>query len=561
MVKSLRNIQILVVCCILLTGISVRSDALDGLISKDELIADTRQIAELIESAHPQPYFVGGGKLAFHERFQSVLRAIPQEGMGREAYRGLLSPLLVSIGDGHTNVYPDGPTDFSGIPLYFLVVEEGLYVAGAMDDEHKSLFGARLESIEGVEFDQLVERTRKYYGADNIYGTLAQLANFEFFLGKRSVLEDLVPEWQDKSLLKASFKLPDGKSEVVRFATRSRVDDRLKGTEKVLELPSTSGREFGWGFLGNDKEIAYLRVARMVQNRETWEKRSTYSDVTDGVEDFYHDIYGEKPTGSLNETMAKLPSLTDTYTDLVRQMKQNSSRVLIVDLRTNIGGWAYPADMLVYFLYGKEALIELHRRTNVVSRKLSPYYFSSEPDQTLEELNEVAGRDGMRDFPLRNSDYDLSDVSRMSEGLLEREYVKRIVEEDLALSKTFYDEYMKGSHAEFFRPEEVLFVTNASTYSAGFMFAMYLDLLGATHVGGVPSQNIAQMGETVDFELKNSKLKGTISHSYLVHNSQIELDDKENLLLTPAHEITYEILRKYNYSRNAPIRYAIDLVQ
>ncbi|RLD25419.1 MAG: hypothetical protein DRI75_13410, partial [Bacteroidetes bacterium] len=160
------------------------------LIGRQELINDTRQMLSLLENVHPQPYFAGGGKIAFHQRFQNLLKAIPKNGMTREDFRGLLSPFLASVGDGHTHVYPDSPFDFSGLPLLFYVVEKDLYVSGVIEKEHKNLFGARLLSVEGVQFSEIVRRTQQYYSADNVYGTLAVLGNFEHLLTKRTVLED-----------------------------------------------------------------------------------------------------------------------------------------------------------------------------------------------------------------------------------------------------------------------------------------------------------------------------------------------------------------------------------
>ena len=92
------------------------------LIGRQELIDDARQMLSVLEKVQPQPYFEGGGKIAFHQRFQNLLKAIPKNGMTREGFRGLLSPFFALVGDGHTHIYPDSPFDFSGLPLLFYVV-------------------------------------------------------------------------------------------------------------------------------------------------------------------------------------------------------------------------------------------------------------------------------------------------------------------------------------------------------------------------------------------------------------------------------------------------------
>lgn len=532
----------------------------ESLISHRQLVDDARQMRNLLERIHPQPYLKGGGKMAFHRRFQEILGAIPGEGMTREDFRGLLTSLVASVGDGHTYIYADGPFDFAGVPFLFYVVEQDLYVSAVLKHEHQIYFGARLRSVEGVDVGELVRRMRAYYGADSIYGTLVQMANFELFLAKKAVLEDLVPEWQDKSVVNVLLLMPDGKMKEVSLKTGPQSDPEFLRPMPGIELPSLGGLEFGWGFLDGEQDIAYLRVLRMERNRETYEKRANYSDVTEEVLDFYGSVYGDEDLVAFDEAMSALPSLTETYSDLVVQMKNASSSSLIIDLRTNIGGWALAADILVYFLYGKEALIDVHRRTNVVTRKLSPEYFADDPEQNLLEMNGLAKTNGVRRFDLTESDYDFSESDMLHGGLLDLEYTRKLVEDDLGLSSTFFSEYQAGTHSNYYAPENIIVVTDSATFSAGFMFAQHLKLLGATVVGSVPSQNIGQMGEAVHYELDNTKLGGAISRSFLVHDSSIRPSEVAESILMPDYELTYEKLKELGFSRQAAIEYALEII-
>lgn len=43
-------------------------------ISREKLIADVRQLSDILEKAHPDPYLRGGGKIAFHRRLQKTVR-------------------------------------------------------------------------------------------------------------------------------------------------------------------------------------------------------------------------------------------------------------------------------------------------------------------------------------------------------------------------------------------------------------------------------------------------------------------------------------------------------
>jgi hypothetical protein len=45
----------------------------DQIFSRKEFIEDTKQLASMIESIHPQPYDEKGGKIAFHRRLHQTL--------------------------------------------------------------------------------------------------------------------------------------------------------------------------------------------------------------------------------------------------------------------------------------------------------------------------------------------------------------------------------------------------------------------------------------------------------------------------------------------------------
>jgi len=563
---SLKLIFVSRLLAIVVFGVSCISDATaqkdpqNEIITRQELVADARQMRNLLESIHPQPYLKGGGRMEFHRRFQSILAAIPMQGMSREDFRGLLSPLVASVGDGHTYVYADGSFDFAGLPLFFYVVEKDLYVSAVFEEDHRQYLGARLRAVEDVGMKELLRRTRAYYGADNIYGTLVQLANFELFLAKKSVLEDLLPEWQDKSAVKVSLLMPGGEMKTVSLKAGPRSNPKALRPEPGLELPSLDGLEFGWDFMDEQRQTAYLRVLRMNKSRETYEKRANWSDVTHEVQEFYQSVYGKSKQLSFDDALAALPSLTATFTDLVVQMKNANSQSLVIDLRTNIGGFALTADILIYFLYGKEALIDLHRRTNVATRKLSPEYFRDDPEQSLQEMNEHAAEEGMRTFKLTESDYNFSDPDRLADGLLEPAYARKLVEEDVALTQTFYAEYQAGTHSGYYTPVNIVVVTDSATFSAGFVFAQYLKLLGATVVGSVPSQNIGQMGEVIHYTLENSKLGGAISRSYLIHDASISEPEVAASMLIPDYELSYEKLKQLGFSRPAAVQYALEII-
>jgi hypothetical protein len=55
-------------------------------ISKDSLIQDIRQLSNILETSHPDPYIRGGGKIAYHERLHKLMISIPDSGMTKSKF-------------------------------------------------------------------------------------------------------------------------------------------------------------------------------------------------------------------------------------------------------------------------------------------------------------------------------------------------------------------------------------------------------------------------------------------------------------------------------------------
>ncbi len=143
---------------------------------KNLLVEDLRQLVLILESSHPDPYIKGGGKIEFHRRLQKLILSLPEEGLTTKDFYKVLSPFVASIGDGHTDIIlPYQRTEKPGIPLDFGIVEEFLYVAKVYNQEHKHLIGAKLVSVEGIPFSEIVQRQGNISGWDNEYQRLTKL--------------------------------------------------------------------------------------------------------------------------------------------------------------------------------------------------------------------------------------------------------------------------------------------------------------------------------------------------------------------------------------------------
>ena len=67
-------------------------------ISREELVQDIRQLSNLLENAHPDPYINGGGKIKYNRRLQKLIRDVPFDGMTKQintlSNLGLLSRFI-----------------------------------------------------------------------------------------------------------------------------------------------------------------------------------------------------------------------------------------------------------------------------------------------------------------------------------------------------------------------------------------------------------------------------------------------------------------------------------
>jgi hypothetical protein len=505
--------------------------------TRAELIEDTRQLAQSLESAHPDPYIRGGGIIAFHYRLQQLLNAIPEGGMTSDEFMQLLRPFVVAVGDSHTDIWGDYETSDSmpgGVPLHFGVVGESLYVDGVPRIEQEintDLFGAKLLSVEGVPLAEIYERQKRLAPLENQYNVLDTLTRNTLWY--RPYLQELLPEWEDPGKISVELQLPSGSIEAHTFTIPENIP-RLYTPNSQVRFPSTGPFGFRYDFMGTEGEIAYLNVDHL-------------------------GLYREAQEMATNEPAPHLQSATETFRDLVLEMDAAGTDTLIIDLRGNQGGHSVMGDILVYFLYGKETLlgIQLHAAEigGGMIRKYSDLFFERTQSWTsLEQVNEG------RTLPLRANDYDFSsdffdDVERFSET--KADAIAHCETSWFGRSPTFWEEYQSETFSGYYCPENVLVLTDSGTFSSGFTMARYLYLAGATLVGTPSSQAANSFGNGQLWHLNYTGVQGTVSTTYSVEFP----DDSELARVLPVHyPLTYEKLASYSFDPNAAYLYALELL-
>jgi hypothetical protein len=527
-------------------------------INHDSLVADVRQLAETIEQVHPDPYTNGGGKVAFHRRLQSTLAKIPADGMTRVDFYRLLRPFVTAIGDAHTQLqeaYDYIPTQPGGIPLYFSVVGTDLFVLAVPEEQYRHFIGDVLVSVEGVPLRELVDRSRTMISAENEYQLLRNLGyNGFFFVGP--FLSDLLPEWRDKSHVRVVLRNKEGQEAEYSLPVLSEISQKWIKPDSRAKRPRAYSKGFDYTFLDPERRTALLVVDDMQSYREMYEgwMASNPKDAEEAMREIYKRIHQSDAPDDIKAVMAGIPSATETFRALVKEMREAGTKTLLVDLRYNDGGNSTMYNILLYFLYGKEVLWRAKLQLTEIER-YSEYYFQKNSPEDFERANRG------RAVPLTRTDYDFSgdwygriqrDPSAVDQ--IKAEFGLR----ELDKMPTFAAEYRSGKYEGHYLPANVMVLSSPITFSSGYTLMYYLFRAGAKIVGTPSAQAGNCFGEPFDFELKHSDLTGSISHKQFV---EFHDDPEMGRVLRPQIPMTYEKLKSYDFDPNAEILLALDICQ
>ncbi len=526
-------------------------------IERAPLIEDIRQLAQIFETAHPDPYINGGGKIAFHRRLSRLIQDLPEQGMNVTDFSEYLSPFVAAIKDGHTRLsFPPYPSFPRALPLKFSPVDEGLYVAGVYADDWRPLIGSLLVDLNGISVRQLLERQQELVGCENLYDSLNWLSSS---LEWHRYLGLLLKEKYLKEV-HARFRIPDGSFREIRFDLPSKISPYAKASyaESRIAIPSTERSDFVFAFMDPRKKIAFLRIDGMSTYRETielWKKFGT-KNIEATAAALYKRYHHSDPPGDFAEVLKGLPSATETFAALCREMKENHTDTLIVDLRKNQGGSSLMSQILLYFLFGKEMM---WRATALdfgyEITKYSDLFFENFPEVKMEDINMNLA------FKIQRDDYDFGDESEFHELLkndepkLEKRTAK--MRDYLREMTTFWKEYEEGTSSGSYAPKTLLVLSSTKTFSSGLSLLLYLYKRGAQIVGLPSAQSPNCFSDQMNFQLKNSGIKGTVARKIQV---VFPGDPVKGERLAPHHPLTYEKLKKYNFDPNSEVLLALDIL-
>jgi CubicO group peptidase (beta-lactamase class C family) len=521
--------------------------------SREALVAETREIVHILEAGHPDPYLFGGGKIAFHRRFQDLLAAIPDGGMDVDDYARLLLPFLAQIGDGHTYLIPpawDRETG-SAVPLELTVIDRSLVVTGVRSPDLKPLLNSRLEAIENVPFPGLAEREKRILPYENEYHNLHRLTGT---IGSLERLKLLLPEWKDRRSLRIVFSTDNGQRIERTFPIPPSDEGLLIANPSRVELPSTQRADFAYRFMDDRKRTVLLRIDDMQTYRECHEHWRFYGVFyEDLARKTYERYLGRKAPADRNQVIDALPSATDCFRGLVKNMKRAGAKNLIIDLRRCPGGVSNIAEILMYFIHGKNRTVDVLSESFQV-RKYSDVYFQYAQGERFEPAND------RRRTAVTINDYDfLEEENYYSRADIEQKKarVRKDLDDMAVHMPTFHKEYAKGEYEAFYTPENVVILSEARTFSSAFWMLQCFYKAGAKLVGVPSGQAPNTFSDQNPYQLKRTGLTLYMTYKYSVSFPKLPRDAR---VLMPDYVLTYDELKAYGFDPNAAVLLALDVL-
>lgn len=524
-------------------------------LSKQEAQKDIAQLVQLLTESHPDPYSGMGGPLSFHREVARMLGSLPEGGITDTQLLRLLRPFIAGIHDGHTAIFPGSESDKKEAIRLWLdweIVEEQFYVSAVYREEDRPLLGARLKAVEGIAFDELVERMKRLKGYDNAYWNLI---NLKFTFIDSLFLPELLQREDLPQSLHLSLWLPDGIEQDVEIPLSvARPGERIEPPTQT-PTPSLNAAEMGWCFLDEQKQVACLRVDTLMRYREMfefWDEVGYLSGSIRWLDETVHRVLpeGEPLPERLEERLALVPSATELLRDLFGAMRQARAPSLLVDLRACPGGTSFFNEILKYFLYGIESIFEVEDGYQVP--RYSPLFFSLHENKKPEEPE-------LHDA-FMNGGYDFTDENgwkeRKRNGITvqEKERAYQDMKKYIDLMPTFLREIESREWEKAWTPR-ITVLTSAMTSSAAFTVLLGLLRHGAQIVG-VPSMQAGNCFiDALPFKLAHSELQGQISYKW---NLNFPDDPEQGKLLRPDRELTYQYLVEHQFDPHTMVQLALE---
>lgn len=515
----------LVICAVALVIATACSQA----DKNPELMQDFDYFFEQLEAVHPDPYSSFGGENAFHNKVKSLLKELGGcDHLDADMLQTRISEFLVPLHDGHTycGQFSIAPGDtLRVLPFSIRATRDNFFIWVAIE-EYSDLLGAVLDSINGVTVDELLDRLACHVTAENRYGLFSTVVNTQF----NSAYLDLLLDDFNPLNAEVGLSLPDGSDTTVAVRMLAMDEVKAKSTKAVSADNRFPSGNFEYKWADRERGVMTFRCTHVIS-------RDCLEHMRNNGMEYESSIQWAWPDTPFDE----IPSVANRFGAMLQEMKDAGAQHLVIDLRSNGGGWTPIVYASLYQLFGDEFLSkDLGARYET---RISGLYLEKN-NTTLEEFNAANGTD----FKL--GDFASTEVTGAVE--IDDKTRKSIIDGYMCLDK---DMLYAQNGKPLYRPEHIYVVTDTGTFSAAFHYAFMLWKMGATVVGVPSSQAPNTFMEVTPFSLPNSGINCSVSNSL---QRFLPDDDPRAKVFWPDWMLTYDDYRRLGFDSRAELIYILE---
>lgn len=518
---------------------TVAADRSD-LTRQDSIIADFDTFIKIIEDTHPDAYTNFGGRVVFHKKANDIRQKLQKDSdiTINDLYKNV-AEFISQLQDGHSYINsPQNSADESGsdsLLVVKLICGDDELIVNSIDSVHSYLIGSRVIGLNGVPTEEILDRVGIKFPCENRAGKIVLLCNwFRPVSFYRQLLEGKA------KTITLDLVTPNGDSIVyepktVQFNQFQEVARSSAPRDERFPI-----RQMEW------KEIDGTMFFRLssIQARENFEFQ--YNNGWDFYNqlEYYYNMAGDKLPSDTLTAIKDIPFLSETFSDMLHEMKRKELRNLVIDLRGNGGGWTPIVLPTMYMMFGDEYL----------KKDMDARFYRRISDLYLKKINsDIATFNSANGLQLKPGDYvfpeeivDIDPIEKKRQDFIANAFCSDGIKKKL----------LEMNGEPIYRPERIYVVTDAGTFSAAFHYAFYLNKLGALIVGETSSQAPNCYMEVTPFTLPLTGLTGSVSNAMQVF---LPIDDPYSKEFMPSLRMSYGEYAEYDFDTNSILKYLLDV--
>lgn len=531
--------KVLATTAIILASIAVSAQTT---ISRDTLTKDFLTYVRYLEETHPDPYTAFGGRLGFYQSLEKVKASIPSQGCSTEKFTQMLQSFSSTLEDGHTFFYQTAAPKKSSLqlPLTVQSATDGMYIKG-IAEEHSRFLGGKLLEVENIPIDTIIREVSRIRPAENRFGALRAARTL---ISSYSGLSNIIPLNEDKVTF--TIALTD---KSIKKLTLSYLPDSLLKQCRMSKRPNSTGisndRYINYQLIGRAKDMMYFKFGSIIdRDAFAYMKQIGMKDANDQILKYtYSGCLKQEMPADKSVAIQNIPSFTETFRNMLLEMKAKGITKLVIDLRDNSGGFTpivYPS---LYLLWG-DMFLSTPMETQSFTR-ISPLYLSK-INKTLEQINQY-----------KKTSYRMGDYIEHDRESSSNDPEKR--RNDFLNMNSFARAYLDDLNGKpLYTPDQVFVITNEGTFSAAFHYTFFLSKMGAKVVGVPSAQAPNTFMEVTDFELPLTHIKGSISNCLQLY---LPVNDSRAKTFTPDIPLYWKDYCKYNFDEHTELLYLQDMLK